>query len=171
VEAGQQAAVEAQLQEMLGIASITDREKEIGNFKDSMGVVTSFVSILVFFAILLGFAIVYNASVINFAERRRELASLRVIGFTVGEISALLLKENMVLLVCGVILGMPVGKWLVTAYVESVSTDQFSLPVVIYPATYLFAAIGGIIFVMVAHRIAVKGIRDLDMVEVLKNTD
>lgn len=171
IEKGQEAEVEEQLKEMLGIASITDREKEIRNFNESMGVVTSFVAILVFFAILLGFAIIYNASVINFAERRRELASMRVIGFTVGEISSLLFKENMLLLIGGIALGMPFGKWLVTVYVQSVSTDQFSLPVIIYPTTYLFAAIGGIIFVMVAHRLAVKGIKDLDMVAALKSTD
>lgn len=171
VDTGKEAAVEEQLNKMLAIASVTDREKEIRNFNESLGVVTSFVSILVLFAILLGFAIVYNASVINFAERRRELASLRVIGFTVGEISSLIFKENLVLLICGIMLGMPVGKWLVKSYVESVSTDQFSLPVVIYPTTYLFAAIGGIIFVIVAHRFAVKGIKDLDMVSALKSTD
>lgn len=171
VDTGKEAEVEAQLNKMLGIGSVTDREKEIENFNESLGVVTSFVSILVLFAILLGFAIVYNASVINFAERRRELASLRVIGFTVKEISSLIFKENLVLLICGIILGMPVGRWLVKSYVESVSTDQFSLPVVIYPTTYLFAAIGGIIFVIVAHRFAVKGIKDLDMVSALKSTD
>jgi len=126
---------------------------------------------LVFFAILLGFAIIYNASVINFAERRRELASMRVLGFTVREISALLFKENLILLICGIVLGMPVGRLLVTSYVQSVSTDQFSLPVIIYPTTYLFSAIGGIIFVIVAHRLAVKGISNLDMVSTLKNTD
>lgn len=171
VENGKETEVEARLQEMLGIASITDRQKEIQNFNANLGVVTSFVSILVFFAVLLGFAIIYNASVINFAERRRELASLRVIGFTVGEISSLLVKENIVLLIGGILLGMPFGKWLVTVYVQSVSTDQFSLPVIIYPTTYLFAAIGGIIFVIVAHRFAVKGIKELDMVAALKSTD
>jgi len=171
VEAGQEAVVEEQLKKMLGIASVTDREKEIQNFNESLGVVVSFVSIMVFFAILLGFAIIYNASVINFAERRRELASLRVIGFTIGEISSLLLKENMILLICGIVLGMPFGRFLVTSYVRSASTDQFSLPVVIYPTTYLFSAIGGIIFVMVAHRFAVREIKNLDMVATLKNTD
>lgn len=171
VETGQESAVEGQLKDMLRITSISDRAKEIQNFNANMGVVTSFVSILVFFAVLLGFAIVYNASVINFAERRRELATLRVMGFTIGEISSLLRKENLVLLAAAIILGIPFGRWLVKAYVESASTDQFSLTVVIYPTTYIFAAIGGIIFVMVAHRTAVKGIKKLDMVSALKNTD
>ena len=59
---------------------------------------TNEVSILIFFAVMLGFAIVYNASVINFAERRREFASLRVMGFTMQEISGLLLQENIILI-------------------------------------------------------------------------
>lgn len=171
VEPGEEAAVKAKLDGMLGIASITDREMEIKNFHENMGVVTSFVSILVFFAVVLGFAIIYNASVINFAERRRELTTLRVIGFTVSEIAELLFKENLVLMLLGIVLGMPAGRFLVKSYVESVSTDQFSLMVIIYPATYLFSAIGGIIFVMAAHRFAIKGIRNLDMVSTLKNTD
>lgn len=171
VEPGKADEIEGQLNKMLGIASVLSREKEIQIFKEDMGVITSFVSIMVFFAVVLGFAIIYNASVINFAERRRELVSLRVMGFTINEISSLLLKENIILLVCGIVLGLPFGRLLVKSYVQAVSTDQFTLPVIIYPQTYLFSAIGGFIFVMVAHHFAVKGVRDLDMVSSLKNTD
>ncbi|MCX5780367.1 MAG: ABC transporter permease, partial [Firmicutes bacterium] len=164
-------AVESSLNKMLGIASVLSRQKEIQIFTEDMSIVASAVSIIVFFAVVLGFAIIYNASVINFAERRRELATLRVMGFTLKEISALMLKENMILLVLGIVLGLPFGRLLVKSYVQSAATDQFTLPAVIYPTTYLFAAIGGIIFVVVAHRLAVRGVKDLDMVETLKNTD
>lgn len=171
VEPGKLDAVESELNNMMGIGSVLSRQKEIQIFQADMSAVTSAVSIIIFFAVVLGFAIIYNASVINFAERRREMASLRVMGFSIGEISGLLLKENVILLAAGIIIGLPFGHWLVKTYVESVSTDQFSLPVIIYPATYLFSAIGGIIFVMAAHYFAVRGVRDLDMVAALKNTD
>ena len=171
IEPGKADAVELELSKMMGIASVLSRQKEIQIFKQDMSIVTSMVSIMVFFAIVLGFAIIYNASVINFAERRRELASMRVMGFTMQEIASLLLKENIILLACGIILGLPFGRLLVTSYVQSASTDQFSLPVVIYPATYLFSAIGGIIFVIVAHLFALRAVKDLDMVATLKNTD
>jgi putative ABC transport system permease protein len=82
-----------------------------------------------------------------------------------------LLQENIILLIGGIIMGLPFGRWMVQSYVQSASTDQFTLPVVIYPATYLYAAIGGIIFVIVAHLFAVRGVKDLDMVATLKNTD
>jgi len=171
VEPGKEGLVESEVNQMLGITSVLSRDKEIQIFQEDMSVVTSAVSIMVFFAVVLGFAIIYNASVINFAERRRELASLRVMGFTIQEISSLLLKENIILLLGGIILGLPFGRLLVKSYVQSASTDQFTLPVVIYPLTYLFSAIGGIIFVIVAYRFAVRGLKDLDMVSTLKNTD
>jgi ABC-type transport system, involved in lipoprotein release, permease component len=171
VDSGQESQVESQLDKMLGISSILGRQKEIQIFQNDMSVVTSAISIMIFFAVVLGFAIIYNASVINLAERRREMASLRVMGFSVKEISSMLFKENLILLAAGILFGLPFGRILVKSYVESVSTDQFTLPVVIYPRTYLFAAIGGIIFVMVAYRFAVSGIKRLDMVAALKNTD
>jgi len=68
-------------------------------------------------------------------------------------------------------LGLPFGRYMSEAYVQSASTDLYSLPVIIYPLTYLFSALGGIIFITVAHRFAVKGIKDLDMVAALKNSD
>lgn len=171
VESGQESQVESQLDKMLGISFILNRQKEIRIFQNDMSVVTSAVSIMILFAVLLGFAIIYNASVINLGERRRELASLRVMGFTVKEISSLLFKENIILLMAGILAGLPFGRILVKSYIESVSTDQFTLPVVIYPRTYLFSAIGAIIFVMAAYRLAVRSIKHLDMVATLKNTD
>ena len=171
IETGKEAEVEHELSKMLGIASVISRQKEIQIFKEDMSIVTSMVSIMVFFAIVLGFAIIYNSSVINFAERRRELATLRVMGFTMQEISSLLLKENIIILLCGIMLGLPFGHLMVKSYVQSAATDQFTLPVVIYPTTYLFAAIGGIIFIIVAHRFALRAVKSLDMVATLKNTD
>jgi putative ABC transport system permease protein len=169
---GKADGVASQLNQMLGIASVVSSGKEIQTFQQEVGgVLTTEVSILIFFAVMLGFAIVYNASVITFAERRREFASLRVLGFTMREISGLLLQENIILLIGGIIMGLPFGRWMVQSYVQSASTDQFTLPVVIYPTTYLYAAIGGIIFVGVAHLFAVRGVKDLDMVSTLKNTD
>ena len=171
IEPGRADRVEHELGKMLGITSVISRQKEIQIFKEDMSVVTSLVSIMVFFAVVLGFAIVYNASVINFAERRRELASLRVMGFTVKEIASLLFKENIILLGIGIILGLPFGRIMIKSYVQSVATDQFTLPAVIYPITYILAALGSTFFILVAHRFAVRGLKDLDMVATLKNTE
>lgn len=171
VETGKVGFVEGEINKMLGVASVLSRQKELQNFQKNMASMTYSVSLMILFAVILGFAIVYNSSVMNFAERQREIASLRVIGYSTQEVSSLLLKENLLQSLFGVFLGLPFGRFVVGAYVKSVSTDLYTLPVIIYPLTYLFSALGGIIFVMLAHRFAIKGIKDLDLVATLKNSD
>jgi putative ABC transport system permease protein len=135
-----------------------------------------FIAIMVAFAMLLGFAIVYNTSVISFAERKRELAALRVMGFTVHEVSGLLLKENVLQTLLGVALGLPFGRFLSEYYIQAMMSTSdvystYTFRVVIYPMTYFLSALGGILFITAAYRLAVRGIRTLDLVEVLKTRD
>ncbi|PKM76618.1 MAG: hypothetical protein CVU90_11745 [Firmicutes bacterium HGW-Firmicutes-15] len=171
VETGKVGFVESEINKMLGVSSVLSRQKELQNFQKNMASMTYSVSLMILFAVVLGFAIVYNSSVMNFAERQREIASLRVVGYSTQEVSSLLLKENLLQSLFGVLLGLPFGRLVAGAYVKSVSTDLYTLPVIIYPLTYLFSALGGIIFIMLAHRFAIKGIKDLDLVATLKNSD
>jgi len=165
------AGLEAELEEMTAVSSILSRQKELDNFNKNMEATVYSISILVFFALLLGFAIVYNSSVISFSERQRELASLRVLGFSINDVSGILLKENLLQSLLGVALGLPFGYLMVKGYIGAVSTDLYSLPVIIYPATYVYAALGSFFFIIVAHLLAVRGVKQLQLVEVLKNKD
>lgn len=171
VDPGQAGRVEQELSDMTGVSSISSQRKELENLNNSMDSMIYSVTMMVVFAALLGFAIVYNASVISFAERRRELATLRVVGFTNQEVSSLLLKENLLQSLLGVALGLPFGRFMAEWFVQGVSTDLYTLPIVIYPQTYLFSALGGIMFIMAAHFLAARGISRLELVEVLKNSD
>lgn len=168
---GQSGKVEAEINRMLGVSSVQSRDKELANFKKNLGSTIFAVSIMIFFAVILGIAIVFNASVISFSERQREIATLRVMGFTDREVSGLLLKENLIQSLSGVLLGLPFGRLIIAAYVKSVSTDLYSLPVVVYPLTYALSALGGIVFIMLAHQLAVRGLEKLNPVEILKNVD
>lgn len=146
------------------------------SFTEQLGFMYYFIFVMVAFALVLGFAIVYNASVISFAERKRELASLRVIGFTFQEVSGLLLKENLLQTLLGVALGLPFGRYLAGAYINAMMTSSdvystYSFKIVIYPLTYALSALGGILFIMAAYRLAVRGVKTLDLVEVLKTRD
>ncbi|AGL02407.1 ABC transporter permease [Desulfoscipio gibsoniae] len=165
------AGLEAELEEMTGVSSILSRQKELDNFNKNMEAMIYSITVMVFFALLLGFAIVYNSSVISFSERQKELASLRVLGYSIKEVSGILLKENLLQSLLGVALGLPFGYLMVKGYISTVSTDLFTYPVLIYPATYLYAVLGGFFFIIVAHLLAVRGVKQLQLVEVLKNKD
>ncbi|MEA4926621.1 MAG: FtsX-like permease family protein [Syntrophomonadaceae bacterium] len=171
VEPAQLAAVENEIGKMLNVTSVISRQKELQNFEKNLESMIYSIGLMILFAIILGYAIVYNSAVMNYAERQREIACLRVIGYTTGEAASLLRRESLLHTVIGVGLGLPLGRLIAQAYVQSVSTDLYTLPVVIYPLTYLFSAIGGIIFIRLAHHVALKGIKQLDLAATLKNSD
>jgi putative ABC transport system permease protein len=171
IDTGNSEILDEELNDMNGVSSILSRQKELDNFNKNMEAMVYSIAIMVTFAVVMGFAIVYNASVISFTERKRELASLRVLGFTTREVSGLLLKENLLQSLLGVAAGLPFGRLISQGYVNAVSTDLFTMPVVVYPMTYFWSALGGVFFIAVAHLLAVRGVKKLDMVDVLKNKD
>lgn len=175
VDPGRAEAVEEQLNKMTGISSILGRQKELEQFNARLGYMFFFIAVMVGFAVILGFAIVYNSSVMSFSERRRELPSLRVMGFTAREVATLLLKESLVQTLLGVALGLPFGRLLSEAYIRAMTTTElyasYNFQVVIYPLTYVLSSLGGIFFITVAYRLAVRNVSRLDLVEVLKTRD
>lgn len=160
-----------ELNQMGGITSVLSKQKELDNFNSNMDAMIYFTGIMSAFALILGFAIVYNGAVISFSERNREMATLRVLGFSTSEISGLLFKETILQSAFGILVGLPIGRLMIESYVNSVSNDLFTMPVVIYPTTYLYAAVGGFIFIIVGHFFAVKGVESLNLVEVLKSKE
>jgi putative ABC transport system permease protein len=171
VDPGKVYDVEQELNRMTGVGSILSRQRDVAGFEKQMGYMIYFVLVMVIFAGILGFAIVYNSSIIGFSERQRELALLKVMGFNDREISGLLLRETLLQSVPGVLLGLPFGRLMSQGYVAAISTDVMSFPVVVYPKTYLISAFIGIAFVAVAHWFAARGIKNIEPSEFLKNND
>jgi putative ABC transport system permease protein len=171
IDPGRSQAVEGKLNDMTEVATVLSQEKALENFSKNLGTMLYTVTIMVLFAVILGFAIVYNSTLISLAERHRELALLRVMGMTEKEVSILLLNESLVQAVLGILFGLPLGYWMANGFARAVSTDLFSIQAVIYPMTYLYAAIGGCVFITIAHLFAQRGVKHLELVEVLKERD
>jgi putative ABC transport system permease protein len=171
IEPGMEKQVENEVNKMMKVSSMLNREKERENLMSMMGSTVFVVGIMVLFAIILGFAIIYNSSAISFNEREQEFASLKVLGFKSEEVSGILLKENILQCMLGIIIGLPAGGFLTKAYLTSLSNDLYDMPAAVYPLSYLLSALGAVAFVIVAYRLAVRGIDRLNLVEVLKNRD
>lgn len=163
--------VESQLERMVNISSVLNQEDERAYFEKTLGYMYYSIGILVLFSSILGIAIICNSSVIALSERKRTLAALKALGMTNREVAVYLWGENAFLLFWGVILGLPLGKVLSELYAVAVSTDLFSFNVIIYKSTYLLAACGGIIFGAFAWFLALKGVKELKMIEILKAND
>jgi putative ABC transport system permease protein len=171
LDAAQMPSVENRLQEMSRVASVNSPARERETFEQLMGTTTTSIAIMILFAGLLGLAIIYNSSVMTFNERQRELASLRVLGYSRGEVSGLLRKETWMQALLGIALGLPAGKTAGAAYMVSASTELYSFPVIIYPRTYFIVAGLALFFVWIGQQLAIRKVERLDMVEALKNQD
>jgi putative ABC transport system permease protein len=120
---------------------------------------------------LLGATIVYLTSLLNFSDRQRELATLRVIGWNLNQVSLLLFNEIFLTLAIALMLGIPLGKWAGFSFLTAASNEAFTWPHVIYPGTYFLAAGLTVLFAATGHFFAIVWLKQLPMVEVLKNRD
>ncbi len=122
----------------------------------------------IIFATIIAFGVVYNSARISLAERSRELATLRVIGFTRGEASAILLGELALLTVLAIPLGLALGYTLSALVITSVDSELFRIPLIVKHSTYGFAAVVVILASVVSGLIVRRRIDHLDLIEVLK---
>lgn len=130
-----------------------------------------FIGILTAFATIIAVGVVYNNARIALAERAWELASLRVLGFTRGEVSAFLLGELAIEIALAIPLGMVLGYFLASIIVSLIKTDEFHFPFVIQPATYAYAALCVVAAGMVSALIVRRQVDTLDLVGVLKTRE
>ena len=128
-------------------------------------------TILTAFAAVIAVGVVYNNARIALAERGWELASLRVLGFTRAEVSALLLGELAIVIGIALPLGMVLGYALVHLISALLASDQFYFPVVILPRTYAWAALCVLAAGVVSALVVRRRIDQLDMVAVLKTRE
>ncbi len=123
------------------------------------------------FAALIAIGVVYNTVRISFAERQRELASLRVLGFTRGEVSYILLGEIAFLTLAALPLGAALGTGLAWTLVQVMSSDLFRLPFVIDAGTFGYAALVVILVTVVSALLVRRQLDRMDLVGVLKSRD
>jgi len=163
--------LETRLLEIPEVSHLQSKARQREIFEQLVGIMTYFTFIMVAIAGLLGGTIVYLTSMINFNERRRELACLRIIGWSLGDVTSLLFNEILLAMALAIICGFPLGKFAGAAFLKAASNETFTWPIIVYPATYLLAAVLTMFFAVLGHLMAVIRIRKLPLVEVLNSRD
>lgn len=168
----QQRRVYSELEEMPRVAGTSVRAKVLENFYETMAKqVLTFAFFNTLLAGTIAFGVVYNSARIALSERSRELASLRVLGFTRGEISYILLGELGILTLASLPLGFLIGQALGAYMIRNLQTDLFRIPLVFEAATYSFAATVVLISAAVSGLIVRRKLDHLDLVAVLKTKE
>lgn len=156
------------------IAGVTARDAVLRQVRrmldENLGLIVTF---SLAFALVMAFGVLYNTARITLAERARELATLRVLGFRRSEVAAILIGEMALLLGLAIPLGLVAGYGLASALVHSpgYDTEQFRLPLVIYPATYATAVLAVLAAGLASGWSAWRSLDRFDIVEVLKTRD
>jgi putative ABC transport system permease protein len=172
VDARAAPALNAELKRMPGVAGATSRTAMLESFEStlarSFGI---FTSVLVLFSSVIACAVVYNAARIALSERGRELASLRVLGFTRREIAALLLGEQAILTVLAIPVGFWIGRQLCAALAASYQWELFRLPLVLSARSHGFAVLVIALAAIASAAIVRRRLDRLDLVSVLKTRE
>lgn len=134
----------------------------------TMGTMTAF---LIFFSCVIAFGMVYNGARIALSERGRELASLRVLGFTRREISVMLLGEQAILTMIAIPLGCLMGYGLSALITKAIDTEMIRLPLVVSSRTYIWAFLVIAIAALISGLLVARRLRRLNLIEVLKTRE
>ena len=129
------------------------------------------IGFMVVFSGVLGFCIVYNATVVSLGEREMELSSLRVLGFGKREIFFMILRENNIIALLGILFGIPVGKLMLIYSSTAFSTKLYSIDMSPDGEAMIMAAVYTAVFVILAQLATYRKIQKLDFLQALKNRE
>ena len=154
-----------------GVASVTIIDtlmKTVSNMLNTMNYV---VVILIVASALLAFVVLYNLANINIAERQREIATLKVLGFHDREVDNYINKENLIFTILGVIIGLVFGTFLTTGLISSIEIDSLRFMQNITILSYIYSAIITIAFSIIVNFIIHFVLKKINMIESLKSVE
>ncbi|MBL8212064.1 MAG: FtsX-like permease family protein [Bryobacterales bacterium] len=157
------------LKAMPAVAGTGARAQALESFYETIAKqMLTFAFFNVILASTIAIGVVYNTVRIALSERSRELASLRVLGYTRGEVAYILLGELAVLVFLAIPAGLLFGRWLAGVMAQMSQTELFRVPVVVDPSTYALAALVVAVSTVVSAAAVGRKVSHLDLVEVLK---
>jgi putative ABC transport system permease protein len=172
VDANESVALFRALKSLPRVSSVTVKDAAVQTFRETMAeTITIFVSFFIVFSCALAFGVTYNAARIALSERGRELATLRVLGFTRAEISYILLGEVALLTFVALPLGCVVGFALASLIVQGFETELYRVPLVVLASTYGWAIVIGVVATTASAFLVRRRVDRLDLIAVLKTRE
>ncbi len=165
-------AIYGALKEMPRVSGTVIREDAIRSFYETMGeTLLLFTFINTLLAGTIAFGVVYNSARIALSERSRDMASLRVLGYTRGEISYILIGEIFALTLAAVPVGFLFGRALCAYIAANLKSDLYRVPLVLEPDTYAFAAAVILVSTCISGLAMHRKLGRLDLVAALKTRE
>lgn len=167
--------VQNQLSENLlkieGVASVLLMPNIMQSIRDMLGTMDYVVIVLIITSAMLAFVVLYNLANINIGERKREIATLKVLGFHDKEVDSYINKENIIFTLIGVMLGLVFGVFLTNVIIGTIEIDLLKFDIKILPTSYVLSAVITIAFSVIVNNIIHFVLKKIDMIESLKSVE
>jgi putative ABC transport system permease protein len=172
VDADKVESVQAEVNDMPMVSSVLRKDLLLAEMRSQTGdSIGGFASVLTLFAVVIALCVVYNNARVALSMRARELASLRVLGFTRGEISSILIGELGLQVILGIPLGLVFGRVISEAMISSGDPEAFRFPSILTGYTLSFAALVVVVAAVVSALLVRRKLDKLDLIEVLKTRE
>lgn len=163
---------DARLKNLPAVVDMTRRSNILRRFREqSANMILTMAVIISLFAATITIGVVYNNARVALSMRGRDLASLRVLGFTRGEISAVLIGEQLVQVLAALPIGLWLGRGLVHLLAQTVDPETYRLPVVLTARSYAFAAVVTLAAAIFSALLVRRRLDRLDLIGVLKTRE
>ncbi len=154
-----------------GINSVTMNSDELAELQTIINMLYFIIVIMILAAGVLAFIVLYNLNNINISERRRELATLKLLGFYDGETAAYVFRENIVLTILGTLLGIVLGIVLHRFVMITVETDVYMFGRDLKLISIVLSSLLTIVFAVIVNFVMYFKLKKIDMVESLKSVE
>ena len=154
-----------------GIASVSIIESLMNSVQDMLKTMNYVVVILIVASALLDFVVLYNLANVNIAERQREIATLKVLGFYDKEVDNYINKENIIFTLLGVGIGLVFGTFLTSGIISGIEIDSLRFMRNINIMSYVYSAIITVTFSVIVNFIIHFVLKKIDMIESLKSVE
>jgi putative ABC transport system permease protein len=172
IDRREEASFYAKLKELPMVSAVMLRQAAIDSFYGTIVEhIMVFITLFSGLAAALGFGVAYNSARIALSERGRELATLRVLGFTRGEISYILLGELGFLIAAALPFGCLLGIGLTELMTAAFNTELYRVPLVIQPSTYGLAVVVAVVSMVISAAVVRHRLDHLDLIGVLKTRE
>ena len=161
----------AELESMDEVDSIDDPSQQIDEMLEMLEALSSVFSLLTIIALALAFVICYNMGLMNFVERLREYATLKVLGYHQKEIRNLIINENLIISVLGVLAGIVPGCFFTDVIMHSCEPEAAYYPGEPAVQSIVIACLLTFFFSVFIQLLLTRKVRSIDMVEALKSVE
>ena len=153
------------------IVNVINTDVLVDSTKDMLDSLDKIIIVLIVLSASLAFVVLYNLSNININERKREIATLKVLGFYNSEVDSYITKENIILTIIGIAFGLIFGSFLTNVTIGTVEMENTRFLREVSTMSYIYTSIITFVFTLIVNFVTHFTLKKIDMIESLKSVE